>query len=165
MAKTKNRNSRFIQEFNNELTTYRLNDETNELEVVEVDDLQEIINSHADTSLQTIYEKYMNGETITSHVDNIPHNLLFDDTGNKDTLHELSQLTKLSDEYKEKYNLPIEMSIDEVFNFVEKESKNLDKRIKDFEAKEKAKQEIQQEAIKKETKKEIKNENSKEKSN
>lgn len=94
---------------------YRLNKVSNELEKTdEVVDIQELLNSCRDYCLSSCLDRFLPSDSLDSSVDNLVAE--YDDT--LDDLDNLTAALDLAEDYREKFNLSHEMSVDDIFKFV-----------------------------------------------
>lgn len=116
---------------------YKLNKVTNELEMTdEVVDIQELVNSCKDTCLQAVLDRFM---PVDENVDVTSYNSMIDD------LDVLQGSIDLAEEYRSKFNLPLTMSIQDVYKTVQDKSVALKTKIDMEEKKFYEKKEIKQE--------------------
>lgn len=122
------------QQFSETIPDYTLNTRTNELERLPVDkDIQAYIDSYIDCALDKILERFL---PITP-----PTDQQFVELEQMQTdLAQAGELFDLAEEYREKFNLDDNMSVSQIFEYVQQESdklaKDLDERVKVLEKKE-----------------------------
>ena len=103
---------------------YRYNKATDELELTdEVIDLQECIDSCRDSALNAILERFLPTETV----DEISE--LRDEYA--DDLDFATEMLDKAEYYREKFNLPTDMSVTEIFNTLNTKLNDLNNRIKE----------------------------------
>lgn len=112
------------QEFPNIKTEYVLNKHTNELEEKESKtDLQSLINSSVDTALDRVLQR------LLPDGDNLQDTLESDYVTYGDDLIDFADMLDRAEEYREKFNLPLEMSVEDIFKRVQTEADGLKSRI------------------------------------
>lgn len=112
------------QEFPNIKTEYVLNKHTNELEEKESKtDLQSLINSSVDTALDRVLQR------LLPDGDDLQDTLESDYVTYGDDLIDFADMLDRAEEYREKFNLPLEMSVEDIFKRVQTEADGLKSRI------------------------------------
>lgn len=123
------------QSFDNTKQDWKLDKHTNVLEKLETKtDLAAFIQSSIDSALDRVLMR------LQPAVDDMPDTLETDYENTVDDLDDLAVAIDLANEYREKFNLPLETSVDDVFKYVQKQAteikskidsyKNLDRGIK-----------------------------------
>lgn len=106
------------QTFDNIVPVYRLNKVTGELvKTDEVIDINEVVQSCKDQTLDYILDKYLPEQLNTVPISEQVISSLDDDL---DTLRDLGNI---ADEYRERFNLSDSMSISDIYNYVNNERK------------------------------------------
>lgn len=89
--------------------------------------LVEEINSYKDCRLDSVLDKFLNPDT---DIDMTTVESIVDlDECNQDLLR-MGELISLADDYRERYNLPLSMSVSDVYSFIDKQSKMLSDELK-----------------------------------
>lgn len=111
------------QDFPVEKDVYRLNKATNELEKTgEKVNLQEIINSCIETALDRALDRLM--PKVEQEKDIVDLELMRED------LDVAMEVSNRAEEYRSKFNLPDNYSINDIFNHVSLEAEKLDTKLK-----------------------------------
>lgn len=120
VVKTENPSLKFSQSFNSLVPIYRLNKVTNELEKTdEFVDIQEQINSLKEQALESMLDRFM-----PKLVDETA-----DYTNVKGDLDMLTESFAVAEEYREKFNLGDNVTIQDIFQYVDNYSKELKKKL------------------------------------
>lgn len=89
--------------------------------------LVEEINSYKDSRLDFVLDKFLNPDT---DIDMTSVDSIVDlDECNQDLLR-MGELIALADDYRERYNLPLSMSVSDVYSFIDKQSQMLSDELK-----------------------------------
>lgn len=89
--------------------------------------LVEEINSYKDCRLDSVLDKFLNPDT---NIDMSSVESIVDlDECNQDLLR-MGELIALADDYRERYNLPLSMSVSDVYSFIDKQSQMLSDELK-----------------------------------
>lgn len=112
------------EEFQQFKPVYRLNKVTGELEKTdEVIDIVEFVNSFKDVALQSVLERFM--PDVQNSIDNV-----FEYKKVVSDLDIMQESANLAEEYRLKYGLSDDLSISDVFSYVQKLSVDLKDKIK-----------------------------------
>lgn len=104
---------------------YRYNQQTGELvDTGETVDLNEQVASAYTTSLEKAIETMLPPEP--TDIKTVTTKLL---RSRQQELDELTELINVAEEYRSKYNLPSEMSVNEIYMFIDSESKRLKQKL------------------------------------
>lgn len=103
----------YTQSFCAEVDDYLYDDENDCLVVVGKINLQEQLQSGLSTALDKILDRFLNGAIDESNVIDSPN--VFDRTENITDLADLGEIIEKADYYRQLFNLPDEMSYDDVF--------------------------------------------------
>lgn len=123
------------QKFSESIPDYRLNPATNELERLPIDkNIQAYIDSYIDCALDRILDKFLPAEQPTDQQFVELEQMQLD-------LAQAGEMFDLAEEYREKFGLPDDLSVSQVFERVQQESdklaKDIDSRMKLFAEKDK----------------------------
>uniref|UniRef100_A0AAU8AUE6 Uncharacterized protein n=1 Tax=Dulem virus 83 TaxID=3145794 RepID=A0AAU8AUE6_9VIRU len=111
------------QSFDTMKPVYRLNKQTNELELTdEVIDMQELLNSAKDYCLSACLERFLPTQTVDETV--AQRNAYYDD------LDIMTQYYDIADEYREKLGLDDTISAEKVYEAMVNKASELDKFVK-----------------------------------
>lgn len=122
-------NSTVGQTFDKTKPEYRYNKATGELEETgNTIDVQEIINSCADMVLSKVMERFLPAVSERE-------NLIADYGALKDDLDELAGVMEKAEEYRSYFGLGDEMSVSDIYAFVESKAKEVKKSIEDIDKK------------------------------
>lgn len=112
------------QSFTNQRTEFKLNKRTNELEVLpDKTDLAQLIQSSIDTALDRVLQR------LQPDVDDMPDTLEQDYDNSIDDLNDLAQAVEVAETYRERLNLPLEMSVTDIYKQVSDYSETLRQKI------------------------------------
>lgn len=112
------------QEFSEEITDYILNPATNELEELPVKkNVQSEIQSYLDCALERALEKYLPKQEVKED------DLVADYTSKVDDLAAFGDVMDLAEEYREKYDLPDNYTLSDIYGFVDKQAKDLKSKL------------------------------------
>ncbi|UPW41564.1 hypothetical protein [Peromfec virus RodF8_54] len=113
------------QSFSETVPDYVLNSSTNELERLPVDkNVQQIIQSCVDTALNSVLEKFLNvteSDEVADLTDKY-HSKTVD-------LAALADSIEIAETYRDKYNLPDNYTISDIYAFVDEQAKGIKERI------------------------------------
>ncbi|UPW40847.1 hypothetical protein [Sigmofec virus UA08Rod_6488] len=126
----KNKMEGFKQTFSNVKQEYELDERLNKLVESGTTDLQELLNSSRGTCLEELLKKMLPSEVIVLSYQE-QRDILHDD------LDELTMAIDCAEEYREKFGMPLDASIQDIYKRVEDEAKALDKKIKEVSKNEK----------------------------
>lgn len=117
----------YSQTFSEEVPDYVLNPVTNELEESPIPkNVQKYIESYIDTALDRVIERFLPENVVEAEgEDNV-----VDYTQMYEDLAYAGEVFDIAEDYREKFNLSDTMSVQDVFNYVEKMSEDLAKRLK-----------------------------------
>ena len=117
----------YTQTFSEEVPDYVLNPVTNELEESPIPkNVQKYIESYLDTALERVIERFLPENVIEADgEDNVA-----DFTQMYEDLAYAGEVFDIAEEYRDKFNLPDTMSVQDVFNYVGKMSAELAERLK-----------------------------------
>ncbi|WGL31440.1 hypothetical protein [Dipodfec virus UOA04_Rod_1056] len=112
------------QSFDNLKTEYVLNKNKNELEEKpDKTDLQSLINSSIDTALDRVLQRLMpESQDIESEIES-EYDAVSDD------LIDYAEILDRAEDYRERFNLPLEMSVDDIYKHVQSEADGLKTRL------------------------------------
>lgn len=117
-----------MQSFSRIKPVYRLNKATNELEKTEETvDITEIANSCKDFCMQAVLERFFPTEGSQENVLQEQVDLMADD------LDIMKSSFDLAETYRQKFNLPLEMSVNDIFTYVGNQAKVLKSKLKEQE--------------------------------
>ena len=133
------------QSFQEEKPTYRLNKASGELEKDGTINVQELINSAVSVALERMLDKFLpqSGEIDEKTVELNSMN---------DDLDYLVEAFNKAEDYREKFNLSENLSIQDIYHVVSNKSNELAKEINDFAEKQKLANEIKTEVVNNEKK-------------
>ena len=119
--------SGYSQTFSEEVTDYVLNPVTNELEESPIPkNVQKYIESYIDTALDRVIERFLPENVVEAEgEDNVS-----DYTQMYEDLAYAGEVFDIAEDYREKFNLPDTMSVQDIFKYVEKTSVDLAERLK-----------------------------------
>lgn len=119
--------SGYSQTFSEEVPDYVLNPVTNELEESPIPkNVQKYIESYIDTALDRVIERFLPENVVeVDDDDNVA-----DYTQMYEDLAYAGEVFDIAEEYRDKFNLPDTMSVQDVFNYVEKMSQDMAERLK-----------------------------------
>lgn len=119
--------SGYSQTFLEEVPDYVLNPVTNELEESPIPkNVQKYIDSYIDTALDRVIERFLPENVVEAEgEDNVA-----DYTQMYEDLAYAGEVFDIAEDYREKFNLPDTMSVQDVFNYVEKMSEEMAERLK-----------------------------------
>lgn len=119
--------SGYTQMFSEEVPDYVLNPVTNELEESPIPkNVQKYIESYIDTALDRVIERFLPENVVESEgEDNVA-----DYTQMYEDLAYAGEVFDIAEEYRDKFNLPDTMSVQDIFKYVEKTSEDLAERLK-----------------------------------
>lgn len=117
----------YIQTFSEVVPDYVLNPVTNELEESPIPkNVQKYIESYIDTALDRVIERFLPENVVEAEgEDNVA-----DYTQMYEDLAYAGEVFDIAEDYREKFNLPDTMSVQDVFKYVEKTSEDLANRLK-----------------------------------
>lgn len=117
----------YSQTFSEEIPDYVLNPVTNELEESPIPkNVQKYIESYIDTALDRVIERFLPENVVEAEgEDNVT-----DYTQMYEDLAYAGEVFDIAEDYREKFNLPDTMSVQDVFKYVEKTSEDLANRLK-----------------------------------
>lgn len=119
--------SGYSQTFSEEVPDYVLNPVTNELEESPIPkNVQKYIESYIDTALDRVIERFLPENVVEADDDDN----VADYTQMYEDLAYAGEVFDIAEDYREKFNLPDTMSVQEVFDYVEKMSEDLAERLK-----------------------------------
>ena len=119
--------SGYTQTFSEEVPDYVLNPVTNELEESPIPkNVQKYIESYLDTALERVIERFLPENVVEAEGEDD----IADYTQMYEDLAYAGEVFDIAEDYREKFNLPDTMSVQEVFNYVEKMSEDLAERLK-----------------------------------
>ena len=119
--------SGYSQTFSEEVPDYVLNPVTNELEESPIPkNVQKYIESYIDTALDRVIERFLPENVVEAEGDDnvVDYTQMFED------LAYAGEVFDIAEDYRDKFNLPDTMSVQDVFNYVEKMSADLAERLK-----------------------------------
>ena len=131
------------QSFDENKPTYRLNKASGELEQDGTVNVQELINSAVSVALERMLDKFLPQSTEIEEK-TVELNSMNDD------LDYLVEAFNKAEDYREKYNLSENLSIQDIYKVVSNKSNELVKQINDFTEKQKLATQIKDEVIKEE---------------
>lgn len=119
--------SGYTQTFSEEVPDYVLNPVTNELEESPIPkNVQKYIDSYIDTALDRVIERFLPENVVEAEgEDNVA-----DYTQMYEDLAYAGEVFDIAEDYRDKFNLPDTMSVQDVFNYVEKMSEEMAERLK-----------------------------------
>lgn len=119
--------SGYSQTFSEEVPDFVLNPVTNELEESPIPkNVQKYIDSYIDTALDRVIERFLPENVVEAEgEDNVA-----DYTQMYEDLAYAGEVFDIAEDYRDKFNLPDTMSVQDVFNYVEKMSEDLAERLK-----------------------------------
>lgn len=119
--------SGYSQTFSEEVPDYVLNPVTNELEESPIPkNVQKYIESYIDTALDRVIERFLPENVVEADgEDNVA-----DYTQMYEDLAYAGEVFDIAEDYREKFNLPDTMSVQDIFKYVEKTSVDLAERLK-----------------------------------
>lgn len=119
--------SGYSQTFSEEVPDYVLNPVTNELEESPIPkNVQKYIESYIDTALDRVIERFLPENVVEAEgEDNVA-----DYTQMYEDLAYAGEVFDIAEDYRDKFNLPDTMSVQDVFEYVEKMSEDLAERLK-----------------------------------
>lgn len=119
--------SGYSQTFSEEVPDYVLNPVTNELEESPIPkNVQKYIESYIDTALDRVLERFLPENVVQAEgEDNV-----VDYTQMYEDLAYAGEVFDIAEDYRDKFNLPATMSVQDVFNYVEKMSEEMAERLK-----------------------------------
>lgn len=119
--------SGYSQTFSEEVPDYVLNPVTNELEESPIPkNVQKYIESYIDTALDRVIERFLPENVVEAEgEDNV-----VDYTQMYEDLAYAGEVFDIAEDYRDKFNLPDTMSVQDVFEYVEKMSEDLAERLK-----------------------------------
>lgn len=119
--------SGYSQTFSEEVPDYVLNPVTNELEESPIPkNVQKYIDSYIDTALDRVIERFLPENVVEAEgEDNVA-----DYTQMYEDLAYAGEVFDIAEDYRDKFNLPPTMSVQDVFNYVEKMSEEMAERLK-----------------------------------
>lgn len=117
----------YSQTFSEEVPDYVLNPVTNELEESPIPkNVQKYIDSYIDTALDRVIERFLPENVVEAEgEDNVA-----DYTQMYEDLAYAGEVFDIAEDYRDKFNLPPTMSVQDVFNYVEKMSEEMAERLK-----------------------------------
>lgn len=114
----------YSQTFSDKIPQYILNPATNELERLEVDkNIQKYIDSYIDCALASLQEKFMPTNVA------VDDNNYVDYTQRVDDLGSLGEAMEIAENYREKFNLPDNYTIAQIYDFVDNQAKVIKSRL------------------------------------
>lgn len=117
----------YSQTFSEEVPDYVLNPVTNELEECPIPkNVQKYIESYIDTALDRVIERFLPDNVVEAEGDDN----VADYTQMYEDLAYAGEVFDIAEDYREKFNLPDTMSVQDIFKYVEKTSENLAERLK-----------------------------------
>ncbi len=119
--------SGYSQTFSEEVPDYVLNPVTNELEKSPIPkNVQKYIESYIDTALDRVIERFLPENVVEAEGDDnvVDYTQMYED------LAYAGEVFDIAEEYRERFNLSPTMSVQDVFNFVEKMSEDMAERLK-----------------------------------
>lgn len=131
------------QSFDENKPTYRLNKASGELEQDGTVNVQELINSAVSVALERMLDKFLPQSTEIEEK-TVELNSMNDD------LDYLVEAFNKAEDYREKYNLSENLSIQDIYKVVSNKSNELVKQLNDFTEKQKLAAQIKEEVIKEE---------------
>lgn len=119
--------SGYSQTFSEEVPDYVLNPVTNELEESPIPkNVQKYIDSYIDTALDRVIERFLPENVVEAEgEDNVA-----DYTQMYEDLAYAGEVFDIAEDYRDKFNLPDTMSVQDVFDYVEKMSEEMAERLK-----------------------------------
>lgn len=112
------------QTFNRYQRVFKLNQVTNELEVTdEVIDIQEMVNSCKSMCMTEILDKFL------PNIDTLENDTVQEVVNMEGDLDFMQEAFLTAQDYKKKYNLSEDMSVEQVFDFVSKQRDLVSKRV------------------------------------
>lgn len=120
------------QSFSRYVDEYIYNERTKLLEKLDTQiDIQEKINSANVGTLQDILDKFTldSNDIINNNGVLVNSNVIGDYSRKRADLSELGELIEIAQDYREQYNLPIDMPIEKVYQFVQDDCTKI---LKDF---------------------------------
>lgn len=119
--------SGYSQTFSEEVPDYVLNAVTNELEESPIPrNVQKYINSYIDTALDRVIERFLPENVVEAEGDDN----VADYTQMYEDLAYAGEVFDIAEGYRDRFNLPPTMSVQDVFNYVEKMSEEMAERLK-----------------------------------
>lgn len=119
--------SGYSQTFSEEVPDYVLNPVTNELEESPIPkNVQKYIESYIDTALDRVIERFLPENVVEAEgEENVA-----DYTQMYEDLAYAGEVFDIAEDYRDKFNLPDTMSVQDIFKYVEKTSEDLAERLK-----------------------------------
>lgn len=117
----------YTQTFSEEVPDYVLNPVTNELEESPIPkNVQKYIDSYIDTALDRVIERFLPENVVEAEGDDnvADYTMMYED------LAYAGEVFDIAEDYRDKFNLPPTMSVQDVFNYVEKMSEEMAERLK-----------------------------------
>lgn len=119
--------SGYSQTFSEEVPDYVLNPVTNELEESPIPrNVQKYIDSYIDTALDRVIERFLPENVVEAEGDDN----VADYTQMYEDLAYAGEVFDIAEDYRDRFNLPPTMSVQDVFNYVEKMSEEMAERLK-----------------------------------
>lgn len=119
--------SGYSQTFSEEVSDYVLNPVTNELEESPIPkNVQKYIDSYIDTALDRVIERFLPENVVEAEGDDN----VADYTQMYEDLAYAGEVFDIAEDYRDRFNLPPTMSVQDVFNYVEKMSEEMAERLK-----------------------------------
>lgn len=123
--------SNYSQSFSEEITDYILNPVTNELEVSPVPkNIQKYIDSYIDVALDRVLERFLPEQVIEDKDD------VADYTQMQEDLAYMGDVFELAEDYRDKFGLDNNMSVQDIFRYVGTKSNELGEKLKNIGKKE-----------------------------
>lgn len=114
------------QTFNEEVKDYILNPATNQLEELPIPkNVQDYIQSFVDCALERFKDKFL--PSVTEERDDIA-----DYTQSVSDLSSLAEAMEVAEDYRDRFNLPDDYSMADIYGFVDKHSKELSEKLKNL---------------------------------
>lgn len=130
------------QTFSDTKPDYVLNPVTNELERKPIDkNIQEYIQSFLESSLERALEKFLPQNVTESE------NTYADYTKSVEDLSLIGESMDIAEEYREKFNLPDNYSMADIYSFVDKQAQGLKSKLAEFNKSKEVEKNVEKKAV------------------